>query len=380
MRHHIVFIGLSGYEYPHTRVRCYNFAEQLSQYGNFRTSVISFRDHLSNLSEVEVYEARDRQKLKMMLKGLPGMFPRRNTYFYIQKAHYNSALPYLLARLGFMNYFFDYDDYDVDLNVTFNKLSLRRLFYGAEKHEVITRNLAQNALGCVAASRSLYEFVQSINPRVEYVSTGVKIDQFNCIDRSVHQGPVRFIWTGLIWGEEILSSVIRAFKGLRAVREAGLDARMEVIGAGQMWDQMESTLGSDFSDIRSSVELTGWVHPDEMPGKLAAADVGLLPFSQDTMWVRSKSPTKLFEYMATGLPVVADAIGEVCHVIENEVSGYLADDQQAFSQYMVALAGDAELRQRIGQAARQRIETNFSIPVLVDRLARFLEMSIRHGR
>ena len=110
MKRQVVFIGLSGYDYPHTRVRCYNFARQLALYDDFSTRVISFRDHLSNLSEVEVYEARDRQKITMMLKALPKIFPRANTLFYIQKAHYNAALPYLLYRLGFNNFVFDYDD------------------------------------------------------------------------------------------------------------------------------------------------------------------------------------------------------------------------------------------------------------------------------
>lgn len=377
MDRHIIFVGLSGYDYPHTRVRCYNFAEQLDQYNGIRTHVISFRDHLSSLTEVETYEARDRQKLAMMLRGLPRFFPKFNTIFYIQKAHYNSALPYLLNRLGFNKYIFDYDDFDVDLNVTFNRMALRKLFYGSDDHGEITRRLAANALGCVAASRSLYEFLQPINPRVAYVSTGVKPDMFTATDRSHRTGPVRCLWTGLVWGEEILENILRAFRGIRAVIQAGYDPVLEIVGTGQVWDRLPQIMATEFADIREHVELTGWVHPDKMPEILARSDIGLLPFSRDTMWIRSKSPTKLFEYLAAGLPVVADAIGEVRHVIENDVSGILVGNQEAFNSAMIELCGNPSKRLAIGRAARKRVETHFSIPVLVDRLARFLETLFR---
>ncbi|MCD4655600.1 glycosyltransferase [bacterium] len=95
------------------------------------------------------------------------------------------------------------------------------------------------------------------------------------------------------------------------------------------------------------------------------------------MWVRSKSPTKLFEYMATGLPVVADAIGEVRHVLESGISGFLAANQEEFNRAMIDLCRNHRRRLEMGIAARKRVATNFSIPVLVDRLAQFLDTLFR---
>lgn len=376
-KQHVVFIGLSGYDYPHTRVRCYNFAEQLGRYPGIDTRVISFRDHLSSLSEVEVYEARDRQKLVMMAKALPRIFPRLNTWFYLQKPHYNAALPFLLARLGFNKFIFDYDDYDVDLTVTFNNMWLRKLFYGTVDHSEITRRLATKATGCVAASRSLYDFISRYNPRVEYISTGVKPELFQCADRSGRSSPVKFLWTGIIWGEEIFQGIIRSFNGLRAVLQSGRDARIQLVGAGQMWDRIHQAIQSDYADLVDKIDVIGWISPDRMPDILADADVGLLPFAIDNQWVRSKSPTKLFEYMASGLPVIADAVGEVTHVVQNGQSGILTTSQDGFNEAMIQLVTNQEFRLSLGQAARKRVETHYSIPVLVDRLARFLEMLFR---
>ncbi|MGB3977271.1 MAG: glycosyltransferase [bacterium] len=376
-KQHIVFIGLSGYDYPHTRVRCYNFAEQLGRYPGFTTKVVSFRDHLSSLSEEQIYGARDRDKLLMTVRALPRIFPRFNTWFYLQKPHYNAALPFLLARLGFNKFIFDYDDYDVDLTVTFNRMWLRKFFYGSDDHAEITRRIATQAIGCVAASRSLYDYIIQYNPRVEYISTGVRPELFQCVDRSDRSGPVKFLWTGIIWGEEIYQGVIRAFEGLRAVVQNGLNARLQLVGGGQMWNRTLQSMQTDYADLVDKIDVFGWVSPDRMPEILADADVGLLPFAIDNQWVRSKSPTKLFEYMASGLPVVADALGEVTHVIQDGQSGILTSSQQAFNEAMICLASNIDTRISLGLAARKRVETHYSIPVLVDRLARFLDMLTR---
>ena len=109
-----------------------------------------------------------------------------------------------------------------------------------------------------------------------------------------------------------------------------------------------------------------------MPDLLRQADVGLLPVAGDDLWLRCKSPTKLFEYMASGLPVVASSVGEVTHVIQHERSGFLAANETEFADGILRIATDAPFRKRLSQAARERIETHFSLPVLGEKLFRFL--------
>jgi len=62
------------------------------------------------------------------------------------------------------------------------------------------------------------------------------------------------------------------------------------------------------------------------------------------------------EAMASGLPCVcADATGSRSLVVAGE-TGFLApaDDAQAFAGHITALARDADLRRRMGEAARAR--------------------------
>jgi glycosyltransferase involved in cell wall biosynthesis len=66
------------------------------------------------------------------------------------------------------------------------------------------------------------------------------------------------------------------------------------------------------------------------------------------------SPTKLFEYLAAGKPVVASRLGQIAEVIEHGVNGWLVPpgDAEALAAAVTALAGDPALRERLGRAAR----------------------------
>lgn len=77
----------------------------------------------------------------------------------------------------------------------------------------------------------------------------------------------------------------------------------------------------------------------------------------------------LLEAMATGIPVVATAVGGNPEVIEHERSGLLfpRGDAETLSKYLWRLRGDAELRSTLVQNASCRVETQFSLRCMLDR-------------
>jgi glycosyltransferase involved in cell wall biosynthesis len=95
----------------------------------------------------------------------------------------------------------------------------------------------------------------------------------------------------------------------------------------------------------------------DVPGLLAGADVLVLSSSSEGM------PVTLLEAMAASLPVVATAVGGVPEVVVSEETGLLvgAGDPDALAAALRRLAGDPELRRRLGDAGRRRVEERFSI-------------------
>jgi glycosyltransferase involved in cell wall biosynthesis len=80
----------------------------------------------------------------------------------------------------------------------------------------------------------------------------------------------------------------------------------------------------------------------------------------------------LLEAMSWGLPVITTPVGGIPRVIENEVNGLLLapGDIEGLAAAIRRLLEDAELRERLGSAARATIETHFSLPDAMDKLSR----------
>jgi glycosyltransferase involved in cell wall biosynthesis len=69
-------------------------------------------------------------------------------------------------------------------------------------------------------------------------------------------------------------------------------------------------------------------------------------------------PVALLEAMAYGLAIVATTVGGIPEVAEHEVEALLVepDDRASLALALGALLADAELRGRLGRAARQSAE------------------------
>lgn len=359
----IFFVCINGYEMPYSRVRGYHFAQALRKLG-VETAVLSFRDHLGpKWGPVEMLELGDRQKLWLNVRAFWRLAKQKNAVLYLQKVHYHAAAPFILSRLGKNRLILDYDDWDIDRSPFFRRPGLNRLFFGATDPARITGRVARDALGCIASSSYLYDYLNGYNDRVFHIPTGVDTACFR--PAAPWTGPVTFVWTGQVWGEVIYQNIRFILECFSEAARETPGARLQIIGGGQWMPRVRQ----DIKDLGlgRDVGILDWVAPQDMPRHLASASVGLLPLisdEQNALWMRSKSPTKLFEYMAMGLPTVATAMGEACQVIEDGRDGFLAPDRARFIEAMKMLARDGQMRARMGRSARAKAEERYSLDVL----------------
>jgi glycosyltransferase involved in cell wall biosynthesis len=116
-----------------------------------------------------------------------------------------------------------------------------------------------------------------------------------------------------------------------------------------------------------NVVFTGALPHQMLPAALAAADIGVAPF--DVARHRSLqlgfywSPLKIFEYMASGLPVVAPALPRLVKLIGHGREGWLYDASRPGSagiQAALLALADRPTRSTLGAAARARAVRDFS--------------------
>jgi glycosyltransferase involved in cell wall biosynthesis len=93
---------------------------------------------------------------------------------------------------------------------------------------------------------------------------------------------------------------------------------------------------------------------------LAAADIGI-SWIPDDLWSQGKCGLKVLQYMAAGLPVIANPVGMQAHLVRHGETGLLARTPQEWIEAIGRLADDPDLRRRMGRAGRTFIESNFNV-------------------
>jgi glycosyltransferase involved in cell wall biosynthesis len=121
--------------------------------------------------------------------------------------------------------------------------------------------------------------------------------------------------------------------------------------------------------VEGAVEIVGRVPFEEVGGYLARAAVGWVTW-QPCAKNRKNVPTKLFEYMAYGLPVVSSELETTSPFVEAGVTGHLvrADDPEAHAAAILALIEDPNEAARMGLRGRQRVLDEFNWPAVEGRL------------
>jgi glycosyltransferase involved in cell wall biosynthesis len=121
--------------------------------------------------------------------------------------------------------------------------------------------------------------------------------------------PIRLIYIGVLHYERNLMSLARAT--VAAVKE-GMNFRLSLTGGGTE----KADLQKFAEESGGIVEVNAPIPHDQVPDHLAESHVGVLPFPDEEKY-RVSSPIKLFEYMASGMAVLATRI--VCHtdVVKN---------------------------------------------------------------
>jgi glycosyltransferase involved in cell wall biosynthesis len=158
--------------------------------------------------------------------------------------------------------------------------------------------------------------------------------------------------------------LIEAFASVHAKLPA---ARLLLIGDGPL----RAAIGEQIATLglQDAVELLG--DRSNIETLLPALDVALLTSSTEGM------SNAILEAMACGLPVVATSVGGNLQLVEHQVTGLLvpAANPVALAEAMLLLAETPALRHRLGDAARTRIERDFSLDAMAhsyDRLYRRL--------
>jgi len=170
------------------------------------------------------------------------------------------------------------------------------------------------------------------------------------------------------------------FKGvdvlLRAMAQLGRQAaQLWVVGEGNLRESYQRRAHE--MGLAERVAFCGRVLEGELAARYAACDVLVLPSTT----MGEAFGVVLLEAMASGKPVVASNLPGVRAVVSDGRDGLLVSpgDASALSEAMGRLLDDPQLRRKMGQQGRRKVEAQYAWPRIIPRLVELYEQALAEG-
>ncbi len=213
--------------------------------------------------------------------------------------------------------------------------------------------------------------------RVLVHRTGIDLRKWPWRERARRgHGPLRLVTVGRLVEKKGIEYALRA---IRILKDRGVDVEYRVLGDGPRRDRLDR-LARELG-IGDRVTLQGRHGQEKVRDVLDASDVLVAASVTAADSDEEGIPNVLKEAMASGMPVVATRHAGIPELVEDGVSGLLVPERDA-----VALADALDWLARepgrwaaMGRAGRAKIELEYDIHRLNDRLAGLLQNLIPPG-
>ncbi len=244
--------------------------------------------------------------------------------------------------------------------------SLKNRLWHRLYHQPRFRWAIRTADGAHTYSRDVWSVLQlkynMDSDRVAYIPNGVEPRFF--VSREYRgSDKLRLLYAGTWLDQRGIFYIRDALRNI-APRIPGLT--MTFAGCGVPTEEIRSFFGTE---LAGRIVVRPVVAADQMQELYAKHDVFLFPSLMEGL------PSVLLEAMASGMPVITTETCGMPDVVEHEYNGLLvaAANARVIEEEILRLAGSVELRQRLGDAARETMKR-----YTWERAARQLEALYRH--
>ncbi|OGV57786.1 MAG: hypothetical protein A2X45_19815 [Lentisphaerae bacterium GWF2_50_93] len=159
-------------------------------------------------------------------------------------------------------------------------------------------------------------------------------------------------------GPDIL---LKAFAAAKSISKQ--DILLRIAGDGAMESELKKM--ADQLGVADSVEWLGRIEGKKhMRAFYHSVDILAMPSRRESFGMSAA------EASATGLPIIASRVGGLPEIVEDGVNGFLVESEnvQGFAKAISTLAGDPELRIKMGQKGVEMAGRKFSTEATVGKL------------
>jgi starch synthase len=232
---------------------------------------------------------------------------------------------------------------------------------------LITKLIYRSASHLVAVGQTIRQRIVEkwgLDPsHVSVVTNGADLELFSDTHQNrtartqyaLGNGPI-IVFVGGFQPWHGLDVIVNGFQQFASTRQ---DAKLVLVGDGPQRLEVQNQVQS--LRLGNQVAFVGRVGHAEVAQLLNTADVAVIYHRRSAAEI-VETPLKLFEYMAAGKAIVAPDVRNMQRILIDHVNALLIepDNPSALAKAFAELLGDCQLRESIGQSARQAAFKNYS--------------------
>ena len=200
-------------------------------------------------------------------------------------------------------------------------------------------------------------YISEFQGNLIYLPTVIDLDKYPLYSLQKENDAKEIVWMGSPSTTKHFKLVDKALGRL----SEKYDFTLKVIGGKVELDKRIKTKFEDWSAQTENKDL-------------AESTIGIMPL-ENSYWEMGKCGFKLIQYMASGIPVVASPLPANRGIVTSDV-GFTAESEDEWYEKLSLLLESFELRQKMGQAGRKRVEESYSYQVWGKKYVELLKNNI----
>ncbi|MGO9600819.1 MAG: glycosyltransferase [Isosphaeraceae bacterium] len=236
----------------------------------------------------------------------------------------------------------------------------------------IDRRLARSCDRLVGNSQAVVDYYRALGvpeDRLMMIYSGINEEEPPPVDPALVRAEFGFaadaplvLFAGRLAEQKRVDDLLKALDVLQQVQG---DVRTLIAGDGPLRSRLEEL--AYLYHLSERVRFLG--HREDVPRLLAAADLVVLPSAYEGL------PNLVLEAMLFRKPVVATAAPGTTEVVLDGQNGVLVPigNPPLLARAIRDVVRDGALAQRLGQAGREHVVTNFATQTMIDRFAALYE-------
>ena len=233
---------------------------------------------------------------------------------------------------------------------------------------ILLKEKVERAKAAITISNHNYHFLTEqevdIN-KLKIVRCGIDTDNNKYTPRTTLNTPPKIGSLGRLVEKKGMDDVILA---LSKLHQKGTDFYLEIGGDGYLNDYLKKLAIKH--NLKEKIIFKGAIPNDRVYSWLKELDIFILACKEDNNGDKDGIPVVLMEAMTVGIPVISTKISGIPELIQDEISGFLAEpnNPESLANTIEQLLHSPQLIAPITQAARNRVTEEFGMNSNVERL------------